>query len=214
MRWKLLEAAGGGGRKDARELLALSSGCVLMDEFAAGSGRQGSVLHGRYGDGPTLSVDLALPQRTNKGAAGLGGTTFNERIVSFFSPTRPKYHHVVYSSGSRRGHGSGYRHSTAAEQVEERAAAALQRWHEGQEGWEEGQEEGQEHCYFCGVDVPGPPATRGRDPHWSRWQHGGAMHRFCAACATAARGGKLPDERPAAAVVRCADGCAGCNDWL
>ena len=48
-------------RKGKDVLLSSTDEVILMDAAAAGSGGKGSVFHGRFGDGCTISIDILLP---------------------------------------------------------------------------------------------------------------------------------------------------------
>ncbi len=52
-------------------MLTTEATAVAMDGLAAGSGGAGSVFHGRFGDGVTLSLDLAVVTEHGRTGPGL-----------------------------------------------------------------------------------------------------------------------------------------------
>lgn len=214
LRFKLLQ--GSRGRRQAVEALCLTDGLVLMDEVAAGSGQLGSLLHGRYGDGATISVDLALPDLSRQ--AGLGNLWNGpvRRCVGFFDPKNPKGH--PYEDEGQQGarHGGGKVEVGAAAAARSAAAQAPLQQQQQQEG--EAGEAPRLHCYWCHSLRPGPPPKKGNSqgPSWYRGADPqdptGQPHRWCAACNFRRSKDTLPRPRPAAQL--CPDGCAGCAGGL
>jgi hypothetical protein len=70
----------GSKAEDGKVALTTAATVVAMDGVAAGSGGAGSVFHGRFGDGVTLSLDLAVTVGRSTGVglkSSVGNKTWN-----------------------------------------------------------------------------------------------------------------------------------------
>ena len=181
-----------------------------MDEAAAGSGRLGDLLHGRYGDfsvlGGTLSVDLALPDLSKH--KGLG-TLSDVQCTKFFDAQGPRSaaSRTEGRRGSRYGDSKPLHEASAAA----RAAAAMAVLAPGPQQHQPEQQQVQEHCFVCGSLVPGPSPKidRGRKMYWGKKELDGALRFLCGACHRRSFDCKLV--RQTTVVEFCPNGCAGCT---
>ncbi len=108
---RLLVSVAGKGRRmefrvgsqaeEGEVVLTTEATAVAMDGVAAGSGGAGSVFHGRFGDGVTLSLDLAVV--TERGRTGPGLFKADKKLASLF-----------HGTGEKRGVGEAARLRLAA----------------------------------------------------------------------------------------------------
>lgn len=211
--------------EQARQLVSLLDGAVLMDDRASGSGGLGGVLHGRRGNtqhiAASVSLDLAQPQNKAPGSARIQGGDWDaaQRITFFFHPTDPHGHTLgMHDSGARRGMGGGRASGpgTAAERAELRTAEAAAALGvalpaNGAAAQEAAAPE-QMHCYWCHALSPGGTigwvkmALEGTT--MQRKQPAGIKRRLCNACKVVHYKAGLTGPRPAAALC---PGCNGCS---
>ncbi len=78
----------GSKAEEGEVVLTTKATAVAMDGLAAGSGGAGSVFHGRFGDGVTLSLDLAAV--TECGWTGPGLFKADKKLSSLFHGTGEK----------------------------------------------------------------------------------------------------------------------------
>lgn len=211
------------GKRAARELLRLTDSLIIMEEVSAGSGGLGMLLHGRYGRGFTVSIDLALPDRGHR--ATVGDVTRTPAAI-FFSDSRhtpssrrrPTSSYATDTSGVPLG-GRGGGGSFAANAVARMDAATKQQQQQQQTAQEsrQVQQAGQQaavpqlHCYWCGALQAGPePKIPGSYVgSWKSFVWDGQKRRCCRCCRTQAGKQQMGGARPTAAL--CPNGCAGCN---